>query len=380
MSAGRFLFNGNIGSPAALATRIRPWLRGRDGGPPRVLLVTAAWGAGEYGEGAAREAFNAVGVPSDWQGGFDRAIYNLCVWHVWQDYLARHPRVAAIDAELRAAQEATRRFYVEKTRFHAERVRQAARYARDLLGEFRIGELPVTVRDAVRPASSLSGRDLFRRALVRELSHDLADLVQNDQRMMEALSEEEAVLAARTGVRTDGDWLHQQRLLTERILRADVICLFGGDPGALLASLRFFDLRHALIEALRRGTTFVSVSAGSLVLCERIVIYDNFSPDPSRREFRLHDKGLGLIGGLQILPHCMDRIHTDDPDNLAYLSRRFSSRLCVGLNEESFLLVEPAAPLARSVGAHDGVFVFGPDGVKWRYDAGEQIPLSDGSR
>ncbi len=378
MSAGRFLFNGNIGSPAALAARIAPWLRGRDGRAPRVLLVTAAWGAGEYGEGAAREAFNAVGVPSDWRGGFDRAIYNLCVWHVWQDYLSRHPRVAAIDAELRAAQEATRRFYVEKTRFHAERIREAAHYARQVLGEFRIGDLPVTERETVRPPSSLSGRDLFRRALVRELSHDLADLVRNDRRMMQALREEEDVLAARTGLRVDGDWLHQQRLLTDRILAADVICLFGGDPGALLASLRFFDLRPALVEALRRGATFVSVSAGSLVSCERIIIYDNFSPDPARREFRLHDQGLGLVGGLQILPHCMDRIHTDDPDNLAYLSRRFSSRLCVGLNEESFLFVEPDAPQARSVGPHDGVYVFGPDGVKWRYDAGERVPLFEG--
>jgi hypothetical protein len=375
---GRLLFNGNIGSPRALAERVAPFLRARDGGSPRILLVTAAWGAGEYGESAARDAFNAVGVPSAWRGGFDHAIYNLCSWHVWQDYLARHPRVGAIDAELRAVQDATRRFYVEKTSFHAERIRQAAQYAREKLGQFRIGDLPLTVRDSIRPESTLAGRDLLRRALTRELSHDLADLVQNDRRMMQALEEEEAVLAARTGLRVDGDWLYQQRLLVERILRADVICLFGGDPAALLASLRFFDLQPALVEALRRGATFVSISAGTLVLCERIIIYDNFSPDPARREFRLHDKGLGLIGGLQVLPHCMDRIHTDDPDNLAYLARRFSSHLCVGLNEESFLLAEPAVPRATSVGEHDGVYVFGADGVKWRYHAGEQIPLFAG--
>lgn len=378
MSHGKFLFNGNIGSPAALAARIRPWLRGRDGGPPKVLLITAAWGKGEYGEQGARHALNEVGVPSDWRGGFDHNIFNLCSWHVWQDYLAHHPRVAAVDAELRAVQEATRKFYVEKTGFHAERIRQAARYAREKLGHFRIGDLPLVEREAVRPESALAGRDLLRRALTRELAHDLADLVQNDRRMMQTLQEEEALLAARTGIRVDGDWLRQQRTLVERILSADVIFLFGGDPVALLASLRFFDLRHALVEAQRRGATFVSISAGSLVLCERIVIYDNYSPDPAKREFRLYDKGLGLIGGLQVLPHCMDRIHTDDPDNLAYLARRFSTHVCVGLNEESFLLAEPAIPRAASVGAHDGVYVFGADGVKWRYHAGEQIPLPAG--
>ncbi|MSP24863.1 MAG: hypothetical protein EXR75_06785 [Myxococcales bacterium] len=377
MAHGKFLFNGNIGSPSALATRVAPWLRALNGGPPKILLVTAAWGPGEYGEQAARDAFNAVGVPSDFRGGFDRGIYNLCGWHVWQDYLARHPRVAAVDAELRAVQDATRRFYVEKTAFHAERIRQAARYARATLGHFRIGELPLYDRESLRPHSAMAGRDLLRRALTRELTHDLADLVQNDERMMRTLQEEEALLAARTGIRVDGDWLKCQRMLAQRILAADVICLFGGDPGVLLASLRFFDLRHALVEAMRRGATFVSISAGSLVLCERIVIYDNYNPDPARREFRLHDKGLGLIGGLQVLPHCMDRIHTDDPDNLAYLARRFSTHLCVGLNQESFLLAEPAVPRAYSVGKHDGVYVFGADGIKWRYHAGERIPLPE---
>jgi cyanophycinase-like exopeptidase len=372
---GQFIFNGNIGSPSALAERIRPWLRGRDGGPPKVLLVTAAWGRGEYGEQAARAALNAVGVPSDWQQGHDRGIFNLCAWHAWQEYLARHPQVAAVDAELRAVQAATRRFYVEKTSFHAQRIREAARYARDKLGNFRIGSLPLVSREPLLSGPALSGRALLYRAMTRELVHDLHDLVENDRRMMAALQEEEELLPARTGLRLDSDWQQQQRVLAERILAADVICLFGGDPEALLAALRFFDLKTSLAEALRRGTTLVSVSAGSLVLCEKMIIYDNFSPDPLRREFRLYDRGLGLVGGVQILPHCMDRIHTDDPDNLAYLARRFASHSCIGLNEESFLHIDAASGRGTSVGTHDGVYVFGTDGVKWRYHAGERVPI-----
>ncbi|MBM4342521.1 MAG: Type 1 glutamine amidotransferase-like domain-containing protein [Deltaproteobacteria bacterium] len=372
---GKFLFNGNIGSPALLAARARPWLKAPGGGPPKVLLVTAAWGQGEYGEQGIRDALNAAGIPSAWSDGYDANIYNLCVWHVWRDYLARHPRVAAVDAEIRSVQEATRRFYVEKTSFHAQRIRQAARFARDKLGDFHIGRLPLVQADSVQAVAAMSGRDALHRALVRELVHDLSDLVQNDARMMAALAEEEAVVAARTGLRVDADWQAQQRVLTDRILRADVVLLLGGDPDALLNSLRFFDLGPALLETLRRGALIVSVSAGALVLCERMIIYDNYSADAARREFRLYDRGLGLVGGLQILPHCMDRIHTDDPDNLAYLARRFSSHLCVGLNEESFLLVDPAIPRAYSVGEHDGVFVFGADGVKWRYDRGEVVQL-----
>ncbi len=372
---GKFLFNGNIGSPTLLADRARPWLKAPNGGPPKVLLITAAWGQGEYGEQGIRDALNAAGIPSAWSDGFDANIYNLCVWHVWRDYLARHPRVAAIDAEIRSVQEATRRFYVEKTSFHAQRIRQAARFARDKLGDFQIGRLPLVHADSVQAVAAMSGRDALHRALVRELVHDLTDLVENDRRMMAALADEEAVVAARTGLRVDADWQQQQRVLTDRILRADVVLLLGGDPDALLNSLRFFDLGPPLLETLRRGATLISVSAGALVLCERMIIYDNYSPDPARREFRLYDRGLGLVGGLQILPHCMDRIHTDDTDNLAYLARRFSSQLCVGLNEESFLLVDPAVPRAYSVGQHDGVFVFGADGVKWRYDRGEVVQL-----
>ena len=117
------------------------------------------------------------------------------------------------------------------------------------------------------------------------------------------------------------------------------------------------------------------MSAGSLLLCERMIVYDDYNPDHARREFRLHDRGLGLVGGLQIMPHCMDRIQTEDPDNLAYLARSFSSQICVGLNEESFLLVDLAAPSATSVGIHDGVYVFGRSGVKLCFRAGEAIPL-----
>lgn len=376
---GRLIFNGNMGSPHTFMQRVKPWLLGArpDRRSPNVLLVTAAWGAGEYGEGPVREALNNAGVVSDWHGGFDRRIENLCAWHLQQQYLEQRPGVAAVVRELAAVQEATRRFYVEKTAFHAQRVRDAVQYARAQLGDdFRLGALPLQPRDHVRPEATMSGQQLLARALVRELSHDLADLVRNDRRMMQALAEAEATLAARTGMRMDPLWQKLQGVINERILRADVVFLPGGDPDVLLSALRFFDAKPALQETLRRGATFFSISAGSLVLCERMIIYDDFSPDPARREFRMWDQGLGLIGGLQILPHCMDRIQTDDGDNLAYLARRFSSHVCVGLNEESFLLVEPARPGAKSIGRDDGVYLFGHDGVKQRFDFGADVPLS----
>ena len=365
---GRLVINGNMGSLATYAQRILPFLaQSRQGdGIPRVLFVAGAWAEGEAGDGEVRNALAEIGVPT---------MVNLGVWQAWRHYLSEHPEVAQVAAELDAVSEETRGFYIEKTAFHAERIRRTIRFAHERFPDFQLGGLPLLDRDSLRPEIGLDGRALLRRALVRELVHDLTDLVQNDGRMLQALEETADTLPTRTGFAMDPDWRARRTALEAEILAADALIFPGGDPGALLGALRFFQLEAALREALRRGATLFTISAGSLAVCERIIVYDDFSDDPSRRDFRLFDRGLGLLGGFQILPHCMDRIHTDDPDNLAYLTRRFSTHVCAGLNEESFLHVDLSTGVATSVGEVDGVYVFGPDGVKRRYNQGEEIPM-----
>lgn len=361
---GRILFNGNAGSE--LIERAAPFIRGSAGGkPPKVLLVTAAWGAGEYGEGPVKAALNAQGIGDP--------ILNLCGWHAWADFLARRPDVKAVWDEIEEVFEAIRGYYLEKTAFHADLIRRGAKEVRGRVPSFSLGG--VHQRDPIRPEAVLSGRELIEHALSRELVASIDALVENDERMLLALRDAEDQLHARTGLRLDPEWRAVRARLEERILGADAILLFGGSPNKLLAPFRLFDLQPALLETLRRGATLVASSAGALVLCERMIVYDNYHGDPKARDFRLLDRGLGLVGGLQILPHCMDRIQTDDPDNLAYLARRFSSRICAGLNEESYLLVELAGPTLTSVGSNDGVYVFGPEGRKLRYHQGERIPL-----
>lgn len=375
---GRILFNGNIPGVDAFCERARPWLldSAPHGRAPNVLIVTAAWGENEFDEGHLKAALNRVGVPSRHVDGFDRQIRNLCVWHLWNGFLERRPDVRAVWRELADAQEATRQFYLEKTAFHADLVRRGARFARQRVPGWSLGAVPERPRDPIRPDGSETGTELLAAALSRELVRSIDVLVDNDARFLQVLRDAEHLLHARTGLRADPEWRRLRDGLEERILEADAVLFLGGSPRQLLEPVRFFDLRPALLETLRRGATFFAISAGALLLCERMIVYDERSGDPMRRDFRLFDAGLGLVGGLQVLPHCMDRIQTDDPDNLAYLSRRFSTHLCVGLNEESFLLVEMAGPSATSVGRGDGVYVFGADGVKARYDAGEAIPLA----
>ena len=369
---GRILFNGNGG--LELVSRAAPYVNAAAcGRQARVLMITAAFGAGEYDEAPIRSALYAAGVTPDWQGSHDRNVYNLCAWHTWRDFLARRPDVGEVHSEIASVTEALRSIYLEKTAFHADLIRRAARAGRERVPGFALGK--VRDRDFLRPEAVQQGAELFARALGRELIASIDALVQNDARMLEAFSDAQQQLLARTGLRLDPEWREVRAGLEERILAADALFFFGGSPTQLLAPFRFFDLGPALLESLRRGATFVASSAGALVLCERMIVYDAHAADPLTRDFQLLDRGLGLVGGLQILPHCMDRIQTDDGDNLAYLARRFSQRICAGLNQDSYLLIELQGPSATSVGEHDGVYLFGEDGVKTCYRRGDRVPL-----
>ena len=126
------------------------------------------------------------------------------------------------------------------------------------------------------------------------------------------------------------------------------------------------------MEAVRRGVHVFGSSAGAMVLGRRIIIFDD-TRHP-RQEFLLLDRGLGLTAGVQIFPHVDDRLHTDDPFNLAYLSARFRHRLCVGLNAGSTLALEPEQGHWRMwSGGDEALVVFGPDGDKVRVDPGETV-------
>jgi cyanophycinase-like exopeptidase len=363
---GRILFNGNGGSE--LIERAAPVILGAAGGrPPKVLLVTAAWGPGEFGASGLKDALWEAGLPRE------QPVENLCAWHTWMGFLERRPDVARLHAEIAAARQEVRDWYIERTRFDADMVKAGANLARRHDPSFRVGALDP--RSPVGAAQLQPTADFLVEAIGTEIRASLATLVENDERMLVALTAAEEQLLARAGLRYDGHWQAERNRLEARILSADAILLLGGSPTKLLDALRFFDLQPALLETLRRGATLVATSAGALVLCQRMIVFDDGNPDPRQRHFQLLDRGLGLVGGLQVLPHCMDRIHTDDPDNLAYLARRFGDRHCVGLNRESYLLVEPGAGRATSVGEHDGVYVFGEDGRKLRYHRGEALPV-----
>lgn len=378
---GSILFNGNVRADRDFVYAAREALTASRHCDPqvaaslKVLLVTAGWQEREYYEGHIKDALRDVGVPSR-GGGYDTNLQNLSLYHLYHEFLAGAPRLAELWHEREELLESARALYLEKNTFYTAVLRRSLAQLKERFpGRGLARVLSDVTRDYSRPPADYDGDSLVGHFLANETHDTIARLMANDDRMVDLLRNLDAQFVTGTGLHHDPEWQRMRAELVERILSSNSIFLFGGHLGVLHRCLSFFRLREALIEALRRGTCFYTVSAGSLACCERIIVYNDFPSELGpRREFQLFDRGFGLVRQLQLFPHCDDRIQTDDPDNLAYLAYRFQNRICVGLNQESYLLLE--SHRCTSVGQGDGVYVFDSAGNKRRYDCGEEIPLT----
>lgn len=366
---GAIVFNGNIQAEANFVERAREYLlasRHQDEAvrrSGRVLLVTAGWLENEYHEGHIKKALYKIGITPDFRAGHDENVQNLALYHRYQEFLQQRPTLADSWKESEAAIEAARTLYLEKNSFFIASLRRSMQRLREYIPRESLAEI--------------LDNTIARGRLVGFLSSDVRETLQllqrNDDLMVQLLTDLDEQFAVETGLTYDPLWNATRASLSDRILGANSIFLFGGNLGVLHRCLSFFRLRQPLIEALRRGTTFYTVSAGSLVCNERIIIYNDFEQE---REFQLYDRGFGLIRELQLFPHCMDRIQTDDSDNLTYLAQRFRHTVCVGLNQESFLRVEFQPRLrAESLGSRDGVYVFDRRGQKNRFNRGQEVRI-----
>lgn len=367
---GTILFNGNAETIDDLVRAAAPMLLSSRHEDPevassrRVLLVTAAWGEREHDEAAVKRSLNAIGLRSRWEHGFDRSLVNLSLHHEVAGLGEASPRALAAWLEGRRVAELARSFYLEHNAHLIQLVRRT-------LAAGKREDPTLTVASLAAEQGHHGG--LLRYALSRELQQALDTLEANDDHLVTLLDDVEQRAFDGEGLTYDEAWRAARDRLEQRILAANTIMLFGGRLDRLLDGLRLFRLRDALAEALRRGTQVIAMSAGAMVLCERVIIYDDFAA--TRRDFQLFDRGLALVRDIQLFPHCTERIQTDDPDNLAYLARRFRHHACVGLNQRSFLLVEPGARRATSVGGEDSVVVFDPAGRKLSYHRGESIAV-----
>ncbi|MEZ4322694.1 MAG: Type 1 glutamine amidotransferase-like domain-containing protein [Myxococcota bacterium] len=345
------------------STHRDPVTRDRD----QVLVCTAAWGRTELNDGPVREGFKATG-----RGRGGETILNLELYTSVQKYLNSRDVVKSLYEEheqlwweLFNAYSAENSATVDRLRGAWTRAIEKAQDP-DMYQFLTLGErLPPGPR--TRPM-----QQFLRAAYSGQLQRQVKALVEADARHEERLRDLWSHFHFAAGIEFDPYWNELRDTLVRRILQSNVIVLPGGSPSTLLVGFRFFQLEGVLTEALRRGTSFFGTSAGAMVLGRRVVIFhDHREP---REEFQLLENGVRLIEGLQIFPHCTDRVQTEDPANLAYLAARFNDRYCVGLNAGSVLelIPENGRWRAHSVGDED-VVVFDRTGEKLRYPPGTHI-------
>lgn len=377
--SGRIIVNGNARAEADLIFETREAIlqpRHRD---PEVcrerttVLITAAWQQNEHRESHIKKALYEIGLEPRYEHGFDRRLVNLSAYHAWLEFGRREPKLAALQAERDELIRRTRAVYLEKNAFYTAQMRRAFGHLKQFAPERTLSQVlgrPVAARR--RMPGRFRGHELLMDFLAEDLGDTVGRLVENDNRLTRLITDLDHQFREGVGLSYNPAWRELRHGLIQTLLQAGTILIFGGQLEGLHRCLSFFDLRGAFVEALRRGTTFITVSAGSLLLCERIIIYDDFAQG---KEFHLFDRGFGLVHDFQIFPHCDDRIQVDDPDNLAYLAHRFGEKRCVGLNEGSFLLLEQDEDgKAVSLGQQDGVYVFDRSGEKRRYDYGQPLP------
>jgi hypothetical protein len=395
---GWILFNGNIRLDVDFVYRYAARICASHHVDPevrrwrKVLLVTAAWQGDEFNEQHVKEALFRIGVPSRNDGGFERNVQNLSVYHEFLGFLEAEPGIGRAWREAQDVIHRTKDFYRRKNSEFLRILRETLHHVGDLFPAVGLAEvLAYDIVHARERLRRLDDRGLLFHYCCQDVQDTLAKIVENDDAMLRICHEIEAYFRDRSRLDECPRFIRMRDELRARVLSANSIMVFGGNLSVLLSCLRFFRLKGAFHEALFRGTNYYSVSAGSMALAEKIIVYDDFWGDGQvrpRKEFEFFDNGLGLVSKITLFPHCMDRIQTDDIDNLAYLAHRFSTGPCVGLNEDSFLLAESFSDERLgcvrerflSVGEKDGVYVFDRRGTKSCRGHGEEVVVDELSR
>ncbi|CAM9903360.1 unnamed protein product, partial [Phaeothamnion confervicola] len=307
---GSLLLNGNIPQEADFVRTARAHLvRSRHVDPQiqkslKVLLVTAGWLDNEYKEAHVKKSLYDVGVPSKPRDGYDSNVQNLSLYHLYQEFLEARPELAESWRAREALIESARTLYLEKNSFYTALLRKSLARLREHAPQHNLARVWSEVQK-VRSTlpTTFDGAGQVAQFIARDLQETLQRLAENDDALVALLHDLDEEFVTGTGLHYDEGWLRVRQELSSRILSSNSVFLFGGHLAVLHKCLSFFRLREPLIEALRRGTSFYSVSAGSLVLCDRVIVYNDFESDfGPRREFQLFDRGFGLIKHLQLFP------------------------------------------------------------------------------
>lgn len=351
----------------------------------KVLLITAAWRKEEYNEAHVKKALRDIGIKSKYKNGYDINIQNLAIYHTFNEFKKDEPEIYNLYHEKQENIIAVKEFYRKKNRSLVDILKSQMKQIKKEFPGVSFSE--VMNYDVKGEAKRMVDKDVRQHRFhyyCRDVQYTLKHIRDMDNEMAAVSTEIDDYFFKKSRVAENPTYQKQKKMLEERILSSNSIFIFGGHVAVLMNRLNFYKLKDVFRKALADGTNFYTVSAGSDVLCDKIILYgwvDLEHPDPDR-DFEFFDHGFGLITKLTLFPHCLDRIKTEDPDTLSYLAHRFESSICVGLDQNSFLKLETYLDENDrmyeryvSVGKEEGAYVFDKSGKMIEKRYGEELDI-----
>ena len=352
----------------------------------KVLLITAAWRKNEYNEEHVKTALRDIGIPSIMKNGYDVNIQNLAIYHEFNKFKEKEPRLYKFYHEKQENIIAVKNFYRKKNQSLVGIFKSQIRQIRQEFPGVALAEImDYDWKSETHNLTEKDAREHRFHYYCRDVQYTIKHISDMDHEMEEVGREIDDYFFKKSKIQDNPTYQAQKKMFEKRILTSNSIFIFGGHVAVLMNRLNFYRLKDAFRQALASGTNFFTVSAGSDALADKIILYgwvDLEHPDPES-DFEYFDKGFGLITKLTLFPHCQERIKTCDPDTLTYLAHRFHSSICVGLDQLSFLkletYVEPGTGKMYeryvSVGKEEGVYVFDKSGRMIVKNQGQELEI-----
>ena len=351
----------------------------------KVLLITAAWRGNEFDEQHIKHSLQQIGIRSIIKDGFDVNIQNLSIYHEFNYFKKAEPALYKFYHEKQENIISVKEFYRKKNLSLVSILKAQMKQIKNEFPGTTFSE--IMNYNVQKETANLPEKDVREHRYhyyCRDIQYTLKHIRDMDNEMAIVSAEIDNYFFKKSNIAQNPTYQAQKKILEDRILSANSIFIFGGNVAVLMNRLNFYKLKDAFRKALANGTNFFTVSAGSDVLCDKIILFgwvDIENPDP-RSEFEFFDHGFGHIQKITIFPHCLDRIKTSDPDTLSYLAHRFDASVCVGLDQMSFLKLETYMDENDvmyeryvSVGKDEGVYVFDKSGKLIVKEYGEELEI-----
>ena len=204
-------------------------------------------------------------------------------------------------------------------------LREAHRAHQDRLHLLR-RSYDIQLRRCMEAWSALEELDGDPAVLDPERADALDEMRRLDQRHLTRVAQlrDEYLTVSRPG---DHPAVQREREELAGILdRATAVGIAGGHVAVLVNRCRMFGLADLLGDRL-----IVAWSAGAMALTDRIVLFHD-SPPQGAGNAEAFDHGLGLAGGIVVLPHANERLCLHDSGRTGRFARRFAPALCVLLD------------------------------------------------